>query len=67
MAQRLREEETNIGPVYQESAMEIFDVASLSKQDWDDMFKEWELGLSGETAREVSSFLTNGFFPLVTD
>ena len=61
MAQKVTEGETNSGLLYEEP--ERFDVASLSKEDWDEMFKEWELGLSGKNAREVSSFLATGFFP----
>lgn len=55
---------SNDGPLHQQPAMEVFDPISLNGQDWDAMLNEWDLGLGGENAREMSSFLTGGFFSM---
>ena len=47
--------------LHQQPAAEPFDPASLYGQDWDAMLDDWDLGLGGENAREMSSFLTGSF------
>ncbi|KAL8916800.1 MAG: hypothetical protein Q9208_008339 [Pyrenodesmia sp. 3 TL-2023] len=51
------------GPLYQQPATDTFDPTSIYGQDWDAMLDDWDLGLGVENAREMSSFLTGGFFP----
>lgn len=60
MVQTIRKGKSYEGPLQQQPA--AFDPASLYGQDWDAMLDEWDLGLGGENAREMSSFLTGGFF-----
>lgn len=43
------------------TATDIFDPTSLSQQDWDAMFDDWDLGLGGENARNMSYVFTGGF------
>jgi len=62
MAQTNRREESYDGPLHQQSATEAFDVTSLYGREWDAMLDDWDLGLGGENAREMSSFLTGSFF-----
>lgn len=40
---------------------ETFDPTGFYGQDWDAMLDEWDLGLGGENAREMSSFLTSSY------
>lgn len=42
-------------------ATETLDPTSLYRQDWDAMLDDWDLGIGGENAREMSSFLSGGF------
>ena len=58
MAQTSRRGEPYDGPPHQQPATEAFDPTSLYGQNWDAMFDDWDLGLGGENAREVLSFLT---------
>ena len=60
MAQTIKRGESY--PLHQQRASEAFDPTSLYRQDWDAMLDHWDLGLGGENAREMSSFLTGGFF-----
>ncbi|KAK4994045.1 hypothetical protein LTR66_005842 [Elasticomyces elasticus] len=50
------------GPLDQQVATEAFDPTSLYGQDWDTMLDDWDLGLGGENAREMSSFLAGNSF-----
>jgi len=63
MAQTIEEGGPYSDQLHQQLPAEAFDVTSLSYQDWNEMLDDWELGLGGENAREISSFLTEGFFP----
>ena len=58
MAQTIEAGDACEGPLQQQPTTETFDVASLYGQDWDAMLDDWDLGLGGENAREMSSFLT---------
>lgn len=62
MEQTIKKGESYEGPLHQQPATEAFDPTSLYGQDWDAMLDDWDLGLGGENAREMSSFLTGGFF-----
>ncbi|TKA64859.1 hypothetical protein B0A49_08003 [Cryomyces minteri] len=62
MAQTIKKGESYEGPLHQQPATEAFDPTSLYGQDWDAMLDDWDLGLGGENAREMSSFLTGSFF-----
>lgn len=57
LAQTIKNGEYYEGPLHQQPATEAFDPRSLSEQDWDAMLDDWDLGLGGENAREISSFL----------
>ncbi len=61
MTQTSRKGESYEGPLHQQPAIEAFDPTSFHGQDWDAMLDDWDLGLGGENAREMSSFLTGGF------
>ena len=61
VAQTINEGESHDGPLHQQHATETFDLTSLYGQDWDAMLDDWDLGLGGENAREMSSFLTGSF------
>ena len=39
-----------------------FNPTDFSGQEWDEMLDNWDLGLGVDDAREMSSFLTGGFF-----
>ena len=58
MAQTIKKGESYEAPLYQKPATETFDPTSLYGQNWDAMLNDWDLGLGGENAREMSSFLT---------
>ena len=63
MAQTVESGESSKGPLHQRpAAVEASDTISLNGQDWDAMLDDWDLGLGGENAREMSSFLAGGFF-----
>lgn len=62
MAQAIKRGESYDGPLHQQPATGVFDQTSLHGLDWDTMLDDWDLGLGGETAREMSSFLTGSFF-----
>ena len=62
MAQMIKKGESYEGLLHQHPATETFDPTSLYGQDWNAMLDDWDLGLGGENAREVSSFLTGNFF-----
>lgn len=59
MAQMIKKGEPGEGSLH---ATEAFDPTTLYGQDWDAMLDDWDLGLGGESAREMSSFLTGSFF-----
>ena len=61
MAQTIKKGQPYEGPLPQQPATEAFDPTSLYGQDWDAMLDDWDLGLGGENAREMSSFLTGSF------
>ena len=62
VAQMIKKGESYEGPLHQQPATEAFDPTRLYGQDWDAMLDDWDLGLGGENAREMSSFLTGSFF-----
>lgn len=62
VAQTIRKGESYENPLHQQPATEAFELTSLYRQDWDAMLDDWDLGLGGEYAREMSSFLTESFF-----
>ncbi|KAF7513801.1 hypothetical protein GJ744_007852 [Endocarpon pusillum] len=62
MAQTMKKGESYDGPLHQQPATGAFDQTSLHGLDWDAMLDDWDLGLGGENAREMSSFLTGSFF-----
>ena len=62
MAQTVRNGESYEDTLHQQPGREAFDQTSLYGQDWDAMLDHWDLGLGGENAREMSSFLTGSFF-----
>lgn len=62
MVQTIKKGESHEGPPHQQPATEVFDPTSLNGQDWDAMLNDWDLGLGGENAREMSSFLTGSLF-----
>jgi hypothetical protein len=62
MAQTIKKGESYDGPLNPQPATEAFDPTSLHGQDWDAMLDDWDLGLGGENAREMSSFLAGSFF-----
>lgn len=62
MAQTIKKGESYEGPLHQQPTTEAFDLTSPYGQDWDAMLDDWDLGLGGENAREMSSFLTGSFF-----
>jgi len=49
-------------PNYQQPRMEAFDLTNRYRQDWNAMLDDWDLGLGGENAREMSSYLTGSSF-----
>jgi hypothetical protein len=58
IAQTNKKRDSNGGPLHQQPTAEVLDLTSLYGQDWDAMLDGWDLGLGGENAREMSSFLT---------
>lgn len=62
MAHMIKKGESSEGPLHHQPATEAFDPISLYGQDWDAMLNDWDLGLGGANAREMSSFLTGSFF-----
>ena len=61
MAHTTKQGESHGSAQHQYPAMEACDLTSFYRQDWDAMLNDWDLGLSGEYAREMSSFLTGSF------
>ena len=61
MAQTVKKAEFCEDSSLQQPVAEGFDPTSLYGQDWDTMLDNWDLGLAGESAREISSFLTENF------
>ena len=64
MAQTIEKGESYEGSLQQLLATEAFDPTSLYGQDWDAMLDDWDLGLGGENAREMSSFLLRTSFDI---
>jgi hypothetical protein len=62
MAQTISNRESQEGHLHQQPGMEAVDLTDLYSQDWNAMLDDWDLGLGGESAREMSSFLSGGFF-----
>jgi hypothetical protein len=62
MTQTIKKSQSFNGPLHQHPATEAFDLTSLHGRKWDAMLDDWDLGLGGENAREMSSFLTGSFF-----
>lgn len=62
MAQTIQKGASYEGPLHRQPATEAFDPTSLYGQDWGAMLDDWDLGLGGENAREMSSFLAGSFF-----
>ncbi|KAI9801894.1 MAG: hypothetical protein M1833_002208 [Piccolia ochrophora] len=60
MAQTMEKGGSYEGPLHQQPAPQAFDSTCLYGQDFDAMLDDWDLGLGGENARELSSFLTGG-------
>lgn len=40
----------------------VFGSFDMTSRDWNQLLDDWELGLAGENAREMSSFLSGGLY-----
>ena len=62
MAQVIKKSESSESQLLEQPVAKAFGPASLYGQDWDTMLDGWDLGLAGESAREMTSYVTGNFF-----